>query len=89
MTVYLIHSMTHIGKHELNENESEWLLKYADGVYDRSSKDITAALNKQITAEDVKAFLKETHYAEIHVVDEPEAEPEAEVESEEDEKNID
>ena len=57
--------MTHIGKHDLNENESEWLLKYAEGVYDRSAKDIQAALNKQITAEDVKAAIIEAKEVEI------------------------
>ena len=54
--------MTHIGNYELNEDESQWLEKYASGVYDRSSKDITTALNKKISADDVKEFLKDAKY---------------------------
>jgi len=67
--------MTHIGNHELNEDESKWLENYAAGVYDRSSKDITSALNKKISADDVKEFLKKH---EEYSVEEPKLEEEIE-----------
>ncbi len=79
--------MTHIGKHDLNENETEWLEKYAKDVYEKCAKECQAALNKPISAEDIKAYLAETHTTFKYV--EPEHEPEVEEESEKDERNID
>lgn len=87
--------MTHIGKHDLNEDESKWLESYATGVYDRASKDITTALNKQISAEEVKEFLKDAKYSAPKVEEKveeeseeksDEEEPEEEVEDEKDER---
>jgi len=60
-----------IGNTELNQNETEWAVKFADSIANQATKQAISALNAKFTIDDLKVFLAEQFTKKADFVEEP------------------
>lgn len=70
-----------IGNNELNENEAEWAVKFADNIANQALKQCISSLNAKFEVDQIKEFLVGQWTQSTPVV-EPEPEPDFEEDDE-------